>query len=362
MSEAGVHLPQNNLPPKLRTSPTYMSKIKELGEFGLIHRLSSRLKFNAPNSVLGIGDDCAVYPVKSGACELISTDALVEGIHFKLSTITPEALGRKALSVSLSDIAAMGGTPKRALVTLGIPKKISVSFLDRLYAGFNTICQRFKVELAGGDTVSSPKCFFINISIIGEANPKRIFTRQGAQPGDLIFVTGTLGDSSLGLRLLNKKKKKLQVSTKDFKFLTGRHLDPTPRVQEADMLARSKINITSMIDISDGLGQDLYHICKSSKTGARIFENKLPQSSGFLRTCKNNNITPLPLLLNGGEDYELLFTLPPDGGKNLIRQFLKAKMLVTQIGEITLKPKKVFLEKRDGSSKSLPESEGFSHF
>ncbi len=331
-----------------------MSEIKELGEFGLIRHLSSRLKFRASDSVLGIGDDCAVYPVKSGAYEVISTDAMVQGIHFKLSTTTPDALGRKALSVSLSDIAAMGGTPKRALVTLGVAKKISVSFLDRLYTGFNEICNQFKVEIVGGDTVSSPKCFFINVSVIGEA--KRVFTRRGAKPGDLIFVTGTLGDSSLGLKLLNKKKKD------GYKFLIGRHLDPTPRVHEAGILARSGINITSMIDVSDGLVQDLYHICKASKVGARIYENRLPKSSEFSRICSGSSISPLPLLLNGGEDYELLFTLSPNGVKNLNRQFLKAKVLVTQIGEITLKPRKVSLEMRDGTTKTLPQSEGFNHF
>jgi len=333
-----------------------MRKIKDLGEFGLIHHLSSRLKFRASDSILGIGDDCAVYPVKSGMKEVISTDALVEDIHFKLSTTTPEALGRKALSVSLSDIAAMGGTPKRVLVTLGLPKKISVSFLDKLYSGFNEICNQFKVELAGGDTVSSPKCFFINVAVIGEA--KRVFTRKGAKPGDLIFVTGTLGDSSLGLQLLSKKKS----ARKDHKFLIKRHLDPTARVQEAGILARSKLNITSMIDISDGLVQDLYHICKASKVGARIYQDRLPQSPEFARTCSKNLIPPLPLLLNGGEDYELLFTLPPDGVKNLNRQFLKAKVLVTQVGEIGLKPRKVLLELRDGTTKTLPESEGFNHF
>jgi thiamine-monophosphate kinase len=335
-----------------------MSKIKELGEFGLIHRLSSRLEFRAPNTILGIGDDCAVYPVKSGVNQIISTDALVEGIHFNLSTTTPEALGRKALSVSLSDIAAMGGTPKRVLVTLGIPKRISMSFLDRLYTGFNSICNHFKVELSGGDTVSSPKCFFINVSVIGETKSGRVFTRQGARPGDLIFVTGTLGDSSLGLRLLNKKG----VSSKDRKFLINAHVDPTPRVLEAGILARSKSNITSMIDISDGLIQDIYHICKASKVGARIQEGRIPQSPEFSRTCIQNKINPLPFLLNGGEDYELLFTLPTDGVKNLKRQFLKAKALVTQIGEITPNSKKVLLEKSDGRKEVLPDSEGFNHF
>ena len=249
-----------------------MLKTKELGEFGLINRISSHLEFRATDSIQSIGDDCAVYPVSTGANEVISTDAMVEDIHFKLSTTTPEALGRKALSISLSDIAAMGGTPKRALVTLGIPKKISVSFLDKLYCGFNDICKQFQVELAGGDTVSSPKCFFINVAVIGEA--KHIFTRKGAKPGDLIFVTGTLGDSSLGLKLLKKKKR----ASKDHKFLIRKHLDPTARIKEAGIISRSKISITSMIDISDGLVQDLYHICKSSKVGAKIYEESLPLS------------------------------------------------------------------------------------
>ena len=333
-----------------------MRKIKELGEFGLIQHLTSGLNFRASDSILGIGDDCAVYPVKSGMKEVISTDALVEDIHFKLSTTTPEALGRKALSVSLSDIAAMGGTPKRVLVTLGLPEQVSLLFLDKLYSGFNEICNQFKVELAGGDTVSSPQCFFINVAVIGEA--KRVFTRKGAKPGDLIFVTGTLGDSSLGLKLIGKKKK----GGKDNKFLIDRHLDPTPRVKEAGILARSKLDITSMIDISDGLVQDLYHICKASNVGARIYQDRLPQSPEFARTCGKNSISPLPLLLNGGEDYELLFTLPADGAKKLTRQFLKAKVFVTQVGEIALKPRKVLLELRDGTTKTLPESEGFNHF
>ena len=337
-----------------------MRKKKSFGEFELIKRLSGRLKYQAPNTTLGIGDDCAVYPTKGGISEVISTDALVENIHFKLSTTTPQALGRKSISVSLSDIAAMGGTPKRVLITLGISKKISTAFLDKLYDGFNEVCSLYEVELAGGDTVSSPKCFFINVSIIGEANPKRVFTRQGAQPDDLIFVTGTLGDSSLGLNLLKRKQKKRL--TKDQNLLIQRHFNPTPRVLESRLLARSKLRISAMIDISDGLVQDLYHICKASQVGARIHANGIPQSPELTNVCKKDKTNPFPFLLNGGEDYELLFTLPPDGVKKLKRLFIKAKAHVTQIGQITLRPAKVILEERNGGNKILPDSSGFNHF
>ncbi len=337
-----------------------MAKIKSLSEFGLIDRVSKKFNHRLRNTVLPLGDDCAAYSATSSKTQLVSTDALVENIHFKLSTISPQQLGQKAIAVNISDIAAMGGIPTRVLITLGIPKKISSSFLDQLYAGIHKTCKLYNIELFGGDTVSSPKCFFINITIIGEAEQGNIFTRDGAKKGDLIFTTGTLGDSSLGLKMLSKEK--WECSSNSRKHLLKKHLTPIPRIKESRLLKKFGSRVTSMIDISDGLVQDLHHICKQSKTGATIYEENLPLSPAFSKFCSDNNLSPLPYILNGGEDYELLFTLSPDGVNNLIRQFKKAEALVTQIGEITQPSKKVSLLKKNGKREMLPQSSGFNHF
>ena len=335
-----------------------MTNLKSLGEFGLIDRLSRKFKHQAENTVLKIGDDCAVY--SSSKNQLISSDALVENIHFKLSTISPELLGQKAIAVNLSDIAAMGGVPTRILITLGISKKISTSFLDKLYKGIHKTCKIYDIELSGGDTVLSPESFFINITVIGESKKGKLFTRKGAKKGDLIFTTGTLGDSSLGLKLISNKKWK--CSSQSRKYLIDKHLNPIPRLKESQLLARSSLKITSMIDISDGLAQDLHHTCKQSETGAIIYEEKLPQSPAFSKVCIDNNLKHLPLIFNGGEDYELLFTLHPDGVKKLNRQFEKAKALVTHIGEITQSLNKVSLIRKNGKRETIPRLSGFNHF
>jgi thiamine-monophosphate kinase len=337
-----------------------MKKIKDLGEFGLIDRLSKNFKRQFSNTVLSLGDDCAAYSASPSKNQLVSTDALVENIHFKLSTISAEQLGKKAIAVNISDIAAMGGTPTRILITLGISKKISASFLDQLYKGIHKTCERYDIELFGGDTVSSPNCFFINVTIIGENKKGKLFTRKGAKKGDLIFTTGTLGDSSLGLNIQSGKKWKCSVKSK--KYLVEKHLDPIPRLKESQLLARSNCKINSMIDISDGLVQDLHHICKQSGTGALIYEEKLPQSPAFSKVCSDNKLNPAPFIMNGGEDYELLFTLPADGVKNLYRQFEKAEALVTHIGEITQPSEKVSLLKKNGKREILHQSSGFNHF
>jgi thiamine-monophosphate kinase len=337
-----------------------MKKIKDLGEFGLINRLSKNFKHHLNNTLLPLGDDCAAYSASSSNNQLVSTDALVENIHFKLSTISAEQLGKKAIAVNISDIAAMGGIPTRILITLGISKKISSVYLDQLYKGIQKTCQLYNIELFGGDTVSSPKCFFINVTIIGETKKGKLFTRKGAKKGDLIFTTGTLGDSSLGLKIQSEKKWK--CSAKSRKHLLAKHLTPTPRLKESQLLVQSTFKINSMIDISDGLVQDLHHICKQSGTGALIFEEKLPQSSAFSKVCSENNLRLAPFVLNGGEDYELLFTLPVDGVKKLYWQFEKAEALVTHIGEITQQSEKVSLLKKNGKREILPQSSGFNHF
>jgi thiamine-monophosphate kinase len=337
-----------------------MKKIKDLGEFGLINRLSRNFKHHLSNTLLPLGDDCAAYSTSSSKTQLVSTDALVENVHFKFSTISAEQLGKKAIAVNISDIAAMGGIPTRVLITLGISKIISPGYIDQLYKGIKKTCQFYNIELFGGDTVSSPKNFFINVTIIGETKKGKLFTRKGAKKGDLIFTTGTLGDSSLGLKIQSGKKWK--CSAKSRKHLLKRHLTPIPRLKESQLLAQSTFKINSMIDISDGLVQDLYHICKQSGTGALIFEEKLPQSPAFSKVCSDNNLPLAPFILNGGEDYELLFTLPADGVKKLIKQFEKAEALVTHIGEITQPSKKVSLLKENGKREILPQTSGFNHF
>ena len=337
-----------------------MENLKKIGEFGLIAHITKNFNHQLGNTVLPLGDDCAVYSGPASKYQLISTDALVENIHFKFSTISPEQLGQKVIAVNISDIAAMGGTPTRVLITLGISKKVSTSFLNKLYNGIHKICTLYDIELFGGDTVSSPKSFFINVTIIGEAKRGKLFTRNGAKKGDLIFTTGTLGDSSLGFKISSNKN--LKCAQKAKKYLIKKHCIPIPRLKESQLLVRSNCKVTSMIDISDGLVQDLQHICKQSGTGAVIYEKKLPKSLEFLNVCRDNRLNSLSFILEGGEDYELLFTLPSDGVKKLARQFEKAKALVTHIGEITESASKVSLLRQNGKREILRQLSGFNHF
>ncbi len=337
-----------------------MKKIKYLGEFGLIDHLSRNFKHHLSNTILPIGDDCAAYSASPSKDQLVSTDALVENIHFKLSTITAEQLGKKSIAVNISDIAAMGGTPTRILITLGISKKISASFLDQLYKGIHKTCELYNIELFGGDTVSSPNCFFINVTIIGETKKGKLFTRKGAKIGDLIFTTGTLGDSSLGLKMQSGKKWKCSAKSK--KYLLEQHLIPTPRLKESQLLARSTCKINSMIDVSDGLVQDLHHICTQSGKGALIYEEKLPQSPAFSKVCSDNNLNPAPFILNGGEDYELLFTLPDEDVKKLENITLKVGVPVTKIGRMTSGKGVIRLLKENESPQIRKTTSGFDHF
>jgi thiamine-monophosphate kinase len=311
--------------------------------------------------IVDIGDDCAVLESSGKTWQLVSTDALVETVHFDLKSIRPEQLGRKSLAVNISDIAAMGGVPHTAVIALGIPAGISLNFLDRFYKGISEQCQQFGLHLVGGDTVASPKHFFINITILGDVGKKRLFTRSGAKPGDAIFVTGHLGDSALGLHLIQSRKKKWQGSGKWQKALKKNHLDPVPRLEQSRRLSRSKARVSAMIDLSDGLVQDLGHILGASQVGANLQENCLPLSSSLTGLCSHNHLNPFDFALSGGEDYELLFTLHPDDVKNLNRQFLTADVPVTQIGEITSEPG-IRISRTDGSNEILENAMGFDHF
>ncbi len=311
---------------------------------------------------IGIGDDCAVYSGMAGKYQIISTDALIENVHFKRSTTTAKLLGRKALSVNISDIAAMGGTPHLALIALGIPKTLPLKFLDGLYKGINEVCQEHKIEVAGGDTTASPRHLFINVTIVGEAGKGQLVTRSGARPGDKIFVTGTPGESALGLKLLSSPRRQWKGNIKIQKQMIQAHLDPVPRLAESQKLVNSKARVTSMIDVSDGLAQDLLHICKAGNVGAVLREEWLPRSPGLERLASLNKLKIMDYVLAGGEDYELLFTLKSEDVRKLTSQFNNANTPVTQIGEVTDHPQKVVLLSSDGKSKSLKNLLGFDHF
>lgn len=332
----------------------------QLGEFGLISRLSSRLKYRSSKLKTGIGDDCAVYTCTPGKYQIATTDSLVETIHFDLKKISPEQLGRKSMSVNISDIAAMGGVPTLALISIGIPRTTTVRFLDRFYDGLNQVSQKYGVELAGGDTVASPKHLYINITMLGEADKKRLFLRSGAKPGDKILVTGNPGDSALGLHLLLQGNKKSANPRKN--ALIKKHLDPTPRVLASQLLVKSGARITSMIDISDGLVQDLGHICEMSQAGAKLWEKLLPKSPELKYICAHNNLDSNKFVMGGGEDYELLFTTPPKDVTKIAQQFRKADTSVTVIGEITPDAEKLFLIRENGHHDPLRKTEGYDHF
>ncbi len=338
------------------------TNLTKLGEFGLIDRIAGNLPRKSKVVIKGIGDDCAVYKSSKDHYQVITTDALVEDVHFIRATHPPRLLGRKSLAVSLSDIAAMGGTPRTAVITLGVPKDLPLAFLDQFYGGLSSMCEEAGISIAGGDTVRSPKGFWASLTLIGEVRQKRFFTRSGAKSGHAIMVTGTLGDSALGLRLLPNKKSPLKASMAVRKFLVGRHQNPAPRVEFARKLAASKIQVSSMIDISDGLEQDLGHICRQSNKGADLGLTSLPKSKELKIICKNNDLNTNPFCLTGGEDYELLFTIPDEDVKKLENITLKVGVPVTRIGSMTSEKGVIRLLKENESPQIRKTSSGFDHF
>lgn len=272
-------------------------KLSRLGEFGLIERIG-RTALKSRGVKLGIGDDAAWVKTRSGSC-LLTADLLIEGVHFELKWTSLFALGYKTLAVNMSDIAAMGGTPAYLLLSLGIPATLESEDVEEFYRGIRSLAIKSGVALVGGDT-SVAKSLFISACLVGDA-PYRPVTRSGAQVGDDIYVTGTLGDSALGLKLLKRKPAALKQPAA--RFLLSRHHFPTARVEAGAILAREKL-ARAMIDISDGLIQDLGHICKASRIGAIVAEEKLPLSAAYRSLASRDGTGHA---LTGGEDYELLF-------------------------------------------------------
>jgi thiamine-monophosphate kinase len=300
-------------------------KLSELGEFGLIGRIAGRI---APGSgvLIGIGDDAAAIEPSPGCITLVTSDMLVEGIHFDLALCDPYTLGRKSLAVNLSDIAAMGGIPRHFLLALALPENLPVEFLDSFITGLLEMAAEFDVALVGGDTCASRGGLVISVTAMGEQLPGLVIRRDGAQPGDLIFVTGTLGDSALGLRHLKNGMRTGPLAMK--------HLDPQPRVREGLALAKAGIP-NAMIDVSDGLLSDLAHILDLSGGGARVELAHIPLSESFLADRPHLAEGDYLLPLAGGEDYELLFTAPPSQKEAAGALLSGLGTRVTVIGEVT---------------------------
>jgi thiamine-monophosphate kinase len=306
--------------------------IKELGESGLIRRIAETCCAPHPSIVCGIGDDAAAVALSEHHLLLTTCDLLLEDVHFDLGLTDPVSLGMKSLAVNLSDIAAMGGTPRFFLVSLGLPPHLPLPFVDDLYRGMMIRAKEFDVRLAGGDTNASPRQLVIDITVMGEILPDQIVRRCGARSGDSIWVTGTLGDAALGLSLLRRERERLPLS--GFTSLATRHLSPLPRVREGRMLAEHKI-ASSMIDISDGLLADLSRVLAASNKGATISLAGLPLSDDFVRCPVPEGAHKLELALSGGEDYELLCTVAKERENELIDLSKAFSVPVSKIGEIT---------------------------
>lgn len=290
-------------------------QISELGEFGLIDHLTANFSTKNSEVIKSVGDDAAVF--ESGKeCSVVTTDLLVEGVHFNLIYTPLKHLGYKAVVVNLSDIYAMNATPKYIIVSIAISSKFSVEAIEDLYSGIKLACERFNVDLIGGDTTSSLSGMFINITAIGAAPKNNLVYRKGASKNDLLCVSGDLGGAYLGLQLLEREKKLflsdtgVQPKLDGYEYIIERQLKPEPRRDIIDSLNSAGVKPTSMIDISDGLSSELLHLCKHSDLGCRVFEDKIPIHPQSILASEMFRLDPSLPALNGGEDYELLFTVP----------------------------------------------------
>lgn len=299
-------------------SENELTPVSDLGEFGLIEKLTSDIKISNKTTVFGIGDDAAVLKPKRGTLTVVSKDLLIEGVHFDMTYTPLKHLGYKSAVVNFSDIAAMNGKPKQLLIGLGIGAKFSVEAVEEIYSGIKKACEVYGVDFVGGDTTSSASGLVISATIIGEVEEKNITYRKGAKPNELICVSGDLGGAYTGLLVLEREKKaykadpNVQPELSGHDYILERQLKPEARVDIVDILAKNDISPTSMIDISDGLASDIMHLCKASNTGCMISEDKLPIDQDTFDTAKEFGIVPSVAVLNGGEDYELLFTIKQD--------------------------------------------------
>ena len=344
----------------LDTPSPQRTPLSELGEFALIDRLTAAVELKAPSSKVGVGDDDAVLDFGDSEV-LISKDLLVEGVHFDLSYMPLKHLGYKAVMVNLSDLYAMNGTPSQILVGMAVSNRFPVEALEEIYAGMLLACSRYGVDLVGGDTTSSTSGLMLSVTAVGHVARGKAVKRNGAQAGDLLVVTGDLGAAYMGLQILEREKAtyqanpNLQPELQGHEYVLERQLKPEARRDIGPLLAELGVTPTSMIDVSDGLSSEILHLGTQSGLGCTIYEDKIPMDPQMMRVAEEFGINPVTAVLNGGEDYELLFTMP-------IAEFdkIKANPSLTPIGHMTAD--KIF-QMVTNAGQSIPlEAQGWKAF
>jgi thiamine-monophosphate kinase len=332
--------------------------ITELGEFGVIRRIKQILGEKSPGEIVEIGDDTAVLKIPRDELLLATCDVQIEGRHFLKEKITPYQLGKRVAAVNLSDIAAMGGSPRYALVSLALPINTTVEFIEDLYKGMKESFGGFGAYIVGGNLARSPKEIFIDVTLLGTVVPDRVLLRSGAKPGDRVLVTGTLGEAAAGLQILLGKVKPGNLNVES---LIEAYLTPEPQVQAGQILAGLRC-VTAMADISDGLAGDIQRICEASRVDVEIWMNQIPISPITRRLAEENHRNPLDWALYGGEDYQLLFTAPEGEVERIISTLRKEiSVEVTPIGSIQAPGTGNRLIDRDGTGLPL-EAKSWDHF
>ncbi|GHB52257.1 thiamine-phosphate kinase [Persicitalea jodogahamensis] len=325
------------------------TEIASLGEFGLIDRLSQPFAAASPQTVKGIGDDAAVIDLEN-EYGLLTADLLLEGVHFDLSFFPLKHLGYKAIAVNISDIAAMNGIPGQVTVSLAVSNRFSVEAIEELYAGIAAACADFRVDLVGGDLSSSRSGLLISVSVFGKVDKGKVVYRASAQPNDLLCVTGDLGAAYLGLQILEREKQvflanpNMQPQLDGHDYVVQRQLKPEARMDVIYELAEAGVIPTAMIDLSDGLASDLLQLSKASNVGAMVFEENLPIDEQTYLAATELNLSPVTAALNGGEDYELLFTV-----RQADYDKIKNNPKISVIGYVTDQPQSITLSLKSGS-------------
>ncbi len=343
------------------TEKAKRTELNDLGEFGLINRIKQNTGSRNDSTVTGIGDDAAVIN-PTGKQVVVSTDMLIEGIHFDLAFVPLQHLGYKSVVVNLSDLAAMNAIPGQITVSVALSNRFSLEAVDLLYQGMEAACEQYGVDLVGGDTTSSTSGLIISITALGLAEEKEIVHRNGANENDIICVSGDLGASFLGLKVLQREKEvfladpNMQPKLEEFDAVVRRHLKPEARMDIVHELKEKQVQPTAMIDISDGLASELLHLSKASTIGLNIHSDKLPIDEATFAAAEDFNLDPTGCALNGGEDYELLFTIGQD-------DYEKIKYLqdITLIGYMTKKGSPANLVTNTGQAIPLT-AQGWKHF